>query len=168
MYAQDGRWVLTRWRVLRASSNWLWMYRLSFLFGFTLYQYLLFSIMGRVNNRESLYSVVTTVLLANISYVPFVRLPVFWKSSFQEWFPVSVLCCVQKHGAVRSGNRKRCRRRHKTDRIVLGNGTQDSRCRYFCIIAGQTGFSLRFLLKKMEDRVTARIPIRMYFRYFLI
>ena len=31
----------------------------------------LFSIMGRVNNRESLYSVVTTVLLANISYVPF-------------------------------------------------------------------------------------------------
>lgn len=108
----------------------------------------LFSIMGRVNNRESLYSVVTTVLLANISYVPFVRLPVFWKSSFQEWFPVSVLCCVQKHGAVRSGNRKRCRRRHKTDRIVLGNGTQDSRCRYFCIIAGQTGFSLRFLFEE--------------------
>jgi hypothetical protein len=25
-----------------------------------------------------------------------------------------------------------------------------------------------FFLKKMEDRVTARIPIRMYFRYFLI
>lgn len=122
--------------------------------------------MGRVNNRESLYSVVTTVLLANISYVPFVRLPVFWKSSFREWFPVSVLCCVQKHGAVRSGNRKRCRRRHKTDWVVLGNSTQDSRCRYFCIIAGQTGFSLRFLLKKMEDRVAARIPIRTYFRYF--
>lgn len=56
----------------------------------------------------------------------------------------------------------------KTDRIVLGNGTQDSRCRYFCIIAGRLVSASVFFLKKMEDRVTARIPIRMYFRYFLI
>ncbi len=36
----------------------------------------------------------------------------------------------------------------KADRVVLGDGTQDARFCYFCIITGLAGFNFRFLFEE--------------------
>ena len=137
---------LTRWRVLRASSNWLWMYRLSvFFFGFTLYQYLFVQYNGAGKQQGVFifcgnYRAVGQYIVCSFLYT----FQSFGKAHFGSDFRFQsfAVCKSMEQFVVETGNGVAVG--IKTDRIVLGNGTQDSRCRYFCIIAGADWFQPPF------------------------